>query len=116
MAARIDGTSSSGSAKKAARRKARRAEDSEQKLIERVNPGLGNKYSKEKLRAELSGKKGVVKGREAGDSGKAYTKSTKFFAKLQEEVTAHGGRYSSGLERKKAAEEAGKPKPAALKL
>ena len=89
---------SARNAKKKARRKARQQKLADEKLISKLQPGLGlnNPYEKRKLREELqmaraSGK--VVSGveDEAG-TGKEYQTSTKFFAKMQESVEAsvHG--------------------------
>eukprot|EP00559_Dactyliosolen_fragilissimus_P000610 CAMPEP_0184864418 /NCGR_PEP_ID=MMETSP0580-20130426/14866_1 /TAXON_ID=1118495 /ORGANISM="Dactyliosolen fragilissimus" /LENGTH=939 /DNA_ID=CAMNT_0027363195 /DNA_START=41 /DNA_END=2860 /DNA_ORIENTATION=- len=76
-------------AKKAARRKARKAQLADEKLISRLQPGLGlnNPYEKRKLREELqmaraSGK--VVRGEVSADSD--YKTSTKFFERLQQDV------------------------------
>lgn len=89
---------SARNAKKKARRKDRQQKLADEKLISKLQPGLGlnNPYEKRKLREELqmaraSGK--VVSGveDEAG-TGKEYQTSTKFFAKMQESVEAsvHG--------------------------
>jgi U3 small nucleolar RNA-associated protein MPP10 len=91
-------------AKKAARRKSRQQKHADERLISKLQPGLGlnNPYEKRKLREELqmaraSGK--VVVAAENGGqwkdeaaSGKEYQTSTKFFAKMQENVDSmiHG--------------------------
>lgn len=80
--------------KKAARRKERRQKAAVEKLVERVKPGLGNKYSKQKLREELRQSGKVVEGRDEGEAAKGLGKSSKFFKRLQEEVTQHGGGYA----------------------
>jgi U3 small nucleolar RNA-associated protein MPP10 len=86
------------SAKKAARRKSRQQKHADEKLISKLQPGLGlnNPYEKRKLREELqmaraSGKVVVAadNGRQWNDeaaAGKEYQTSTKFFAKMQENV------------------------------
>lgn len=80
--------------KKSARRKSRAQKAAVEKLIERVKPGLGNKYSKEKLRQELQRSDRVTEGKVSQEQTKGFTKSTKFFKGLQEEVTQHGGAYA----------------------
>lgn len=93
------------SAKKAARRKTRQQKHADEKLISKLQPGLGlnNPYEKRKLREELqmaraSGKVVVAsdnKGqwKDEAAAGKEYQTSTKFFAKMQENVESmvHGG-------------------------
>lgn len=85
-------------AKKAARRKVRQQKHADEKLISKLQPGLGlnNPYEKRKLREELqmaraSGKVVVAsdnKGqwKDEAAAGKEYQTSTKFFAKMQENV------------------------------
>ena len=92
-------------AKKSVRRKARQQKHADERLISKLQPGLGlnNPYEKRKLREELqmaraSGKVVVAsddKGRwkDEAAEGKEYQTSTKFFAKMQENVDSmvHGG-------------------------
>ncbi len=85
-------------AKKAARRKERKQKHADEKLISKLQPGLGlnNPYEKRKLREELqmaraSGKVVVAsdnKGEWKDDaaSEKEYQTSAKFFAKMQDNV------------------------------
>jgi U3 small nucleolar RNA-associated protein MPP10 len=84
-------------AKKAARRKARKQKLSDEKLISKLQPGLGlnNPYEKRKLREELqmaraSGKVVVASEskvlQDEGAAGKEYQTSTKFFQKMQQNV------------------------------
>lgn len=81
--------------KKAARRKARRQKQAEEKLVARLNPGLGNKYAREKVRAEIRESGKVVQGtREGKGTAAAYSTSSKFFSALQEEVTKNSGSYA----------------------
>jgi U3 small nucleolar RNA-associated protein MPP10 len=84
-------------AKKSARRKARKQKLADEKLISKLQPGLGlnNPYEKRKLREELqmaraSGKvvvasehKGML---DEAAAGKEYQTSTKFFQKMQQNV------------------------------
>eukprot|EP00956_Cyclotella_meneghiniana_P028964 scaffold68964_cov78-Cyclotella_meneghiniana.AAC.5 len=84
-------------AKKTARRKARKQKLADEKLISKLQPGLGlnNPYEKRKLREELqmaraSGKvvvanetKGLM---DEAAAGKEYQTSTKFFQKMQQNV------------------------------
>ena len=90
-------------AKKTARRKARKQKLADEKLISKLQPGLGlnNPYEKRKLREELqmaraSGKvvvasetKGLM---DEAAAGKEYQTSTKFFQKMQQnvETMVHG--------------------------
>ena len=80
-----------------ARRKARRQKLADEKLISKLQPGLGlnNPYEKRKLREEMqmaraSGKVVVAsenKGlRDEGAADKEYQTSAKFFQKMQENV------------------------------
>jgi U3 small nucleolar RNA-associated protein MPP10 len=102
-------------AKKSARRKARKQRLADEKLISKLQPGLGlnNPYEKRKLREELqmaraSGKV-VVASESKGmldDSAaeKEYQTSTKFFQKMQQNVESmvrgdgeDGGRRSKKI-------------------
>lgn len=67
--------------KKAIRRKERKEKKAIEKIVERVNPGLGNKYSKEKLREALS-QRNVIEGKESNTT----TTSTALFNQLQDEL------------------------------
>ena len=101
--------------KKAARRKARKQKHADEKLISKLQPGLGlnNPYEKRKLREELqmaraSGKVVVASDNKAawedeGAIGKEYQTSTRFFAKMQESVSTmvHGDGDDSGRAKKK---------------
>jgi hypothetical protein len=71
-------------AKKEERRKEKRREEYEQRLVARVNPGMGNKYEKEKLLKEIRGDKRVVTGEQSTTNAKGLTNSTTFFRNLQE--------------------------------
>eukprot|EP00804_Cyclotella_cryptica_P031322 CCRYP_011121-RB/>CCRYP_011121-RB protein AED:0.17 eAED:0.17 QI:182/1/1/1/1/1/3/44/904 len=84
-------------AKKSARRKVRKQKLADEKLISKLQPGLGlnNPYEKRKLREELqmaraSGKVVVASESKAlqdeGAAGKEYQTSTKFFQKMQQNV------------------------------
>jgi U3 small nucleolar RNA-associated protein MPP10 len=92
-------------AKKAARRKARKSKLADEKLISRLQPGLGlnNPYEKRKLREELQMARASGKVTEGEiDTNKDYTTSTKFFQRMQENVAmeVHGG-ASEGRKRKR---------------
>mmetsp|Transcript_2597 Transcript_2597/g.4218 ORF Transcript_2597/g.4218 Transcript_2597/m.4218 type:complete len:871 (+) Transcript_2597:124-2736(+) len=84
-------------AKKSSRRKARKQKEADEKLISKLQPGLGlnNPYEKRKLREELqmaraSGKVIVAKDsqgwQDEAATGKEYQTSAKFFQKMQENV------------------------------
>ncbi|KAL4228054.1 u3 small nucleolar ribonucleoprotein MPP10 [Mactra antiquata] len=75
-----------------------------QKLIEKLNPGLGNKYSKEKALKELenaskSGNSGVKMLKEDSKGRSELTSSKAFFTQLQEEVVTNIGK-KKGQKRK----------------
>ena len=76
-------------AKKAARRKARKEKLADEKLLSRLQPGLGlnNPYEKRKMREELSmaRSRGKITVGER-DSSADYGTSGKFFKRMQEEV------------------------------
>lgn len=81
------------SAAKSARRKARKQKLADEKLISRLQPGLGlnNPYEKRKLREELQAARaaGRVVAGAADDEAAAereYQTSAKFFQKMQERV------------------------------
>ena len=93
-------------AKKAARRKARKAKLADEKLISRLQPGLGlnNPYEKRKLREELQMARASGKVTEGEiDANKDYATSTKFFQRMQENVAmeVHGDGASEGRKRKR---------------
>lgn len=77
------------STKKAARRKARKEKQADEKLISRLQPGLGldNPYEKRKMREELA----VARSRGKVTTGTAdannYGASGTFFKRMQEEAT-----------------------------
>jgi U3 small nucleolar RNA-associated protein MPP10 len=102
-------------AKKSARRKARKQKEADEKLISKLQPGLGlnNPYEKRKLREELqmaraSGKVVVAKDNQGWQdeaaAGKEYQTSAKFFQKMQENVESmvHGGEDGKGRAKKRA--------------
>ncbi|KAK7480019.1 hypothetical protein BaRGS_00028752 [Batillaria attramentaria] len=77
--------------KKAAKRERQREKEKRQKVVEKLNPGLGNKYSKERAmrdlekQSKMSGNIELVK----GTKEKGLKSSKNFFSQLQEEVTTH---------------------------
>jgi len=104
--------------KKAARRKVRKEKLADEKLISRLQPGLGlnNPYEKRKMREELAmaRSKGKVTTGEKELDGK-YGSSGTFFKKLQAEVhqNIRGAAVESGEGQQKKKM---KPKSSALKL
>ena len=71
-------------AKKRSKKKEKKMREQEEKLVAKMNPGLGNKYSKERALAEIrkaNPKKVTVA--DSTDSTK-YTSSSAFFNKMQE--------------------------------
>mmetsp|Transcript_977 Transcript_977/g.2742 ORF Transcript_977/g.2742 Transcript_977/m.2742 type:complete len:747 (+) Transcript_977:46-2286(+) len=78
------------SAKKASRRKARKAELADEKLLARLQPGLGlnNPYEKRKMREELSAARARGKVTTGEVDSNSYGKSTTFFKRMQNEAQA----------------------------
>ncbi|XP_076444067.1 U3 small nucleolar ribonucleoprotein MPP10-like [Babylonia areolata] len=74
--------------KKAAKRQRQREKEQQKKAVEKANPGLGNKYSKERALKELekasAGNVEVIKEKK----GKKSMSSKAFFSQLQDEVTS----------------------------
>lgn len=77
--------------KKAAKRERQREKEKRQKAVEKVNPGLGNKYSKERAMRDLEKQSKVLGNVELvkGKKEKSLKSSKTFFSQLQEEVTTH---------------------------
>jgi len=73
--------------KKAAKRAAKKERERKEALVEKLNPGLGNKYSKEKAmkKLELAEKQGKVVTIKGGNE-KSVKSSVAFFNNLQDEV------------------------------
>ncbi|CAM9269203.1 unnamed protein product [Choristocarpus tenellus] len=71
--------------KKAARRKARRQVETEKKLVAKLNPGLGNKYEKDKMLRDIQSSK-IVTSDMGSSTGKEFSTSHKFFSQLQQTV------------------------------
>ncbi|XP_067667173.1 U3 small nucleolar ribonucleoprotein protein MPP10-like [Haliotis asinina] len=79
-------------AKKERKRARRKEREQQEKLVSKLNPGLGNKYSKEKALRDLEkmGKSDSSVTVMKSDSSKtSLTSSSAFFNKLQDEVTSH---------------------------
>lgn len=76
------------SAKKAARRKARKEKIADEKLISRLQPGLGlnNPYEKRKMREELSAARAQGKVTDGQADANKYGGSGTFFQRMQQEV------------------------------
>jgi U3 small nucleolar RNA-associated protein MPP10 len=73
-------------AKKTAKRKHLKEKKAGEKLIEKINPGMGNKYSKEKMREALS-QRNVKAGKKLDDTS-SFGNSGKFFSKLSQQVSS----------------------------
>jgi U3 small nucleolar RNA-associated protein MPP10 len=73
-------------AKKQSRRKEKRQRDADERLVAKLNPGLGNKYEKKKLMESLASAKNVTTGKEIEGSTKQFSNSKEFFSRLQDEV------------------------------
>ncbi|ETV68438.1 hypothetical protein H257_15601 [Aphanomyces astaci] len=74
-------------AKKHARRKSRQQKDADEKLVAKVNPGMGNKYEKKKLLDSLQAKN-VSTGKAIEGSTRQFSNSSEFFSRLQDEQKA----------------------------
>eukprot|EP00937_MAST-01D_sp_MAST-1D-sp2_P000059 g59.t1 len=72
-------------ARKRAKRKEERRDEQDAKLAQRINPGLGNRYAKQKLRDELAQARNVRAGTVSADAPAQYSKSSEFFKRLQEQ-------------------------------
>ena len=83
-------------AKKSRRRKSRQQKEADERLVAKLNPGLGNKYEKEKMMDVLNAKN-VKQGRVDNNSS-SYTKSGEFFKKLQEESQKTVSEIKAGKE------------------
>ena len=107
-------------AKKAARRKQRAAKLADEKLISRLQPGLGlnNPYERRKMREELQAARAggrVVTGEVDPDA--EFKTSTKFFEKMQAEATAAvRGDDDGGKKRKRVGGEEGGRSASSFKL
>ena len=77
--------------KKAKKRAAKKEKEKQAKLVEKLNPGLGNKYSKQKALKQLreSEKQGKVTRINEKDGNKSVKNSSAFFSQLQDEVKNH---------------------------
>lgn len=73
--------------KKAKQRAVQKEKEQRQKVVDRLNPGLGNKYSKKKMMEDLKDqeKKGKLTTIKEKDKSKAVKSSTAFFNQLQHE-------------------------------
>ncbi|GAB9463883.1 U3 small nucleolar [Globisporangium polare] len=73
-------------AKKQSRRKENKQKEADERLVAKLNPGLGNKYAKKKLMESLASAKNVTTGKAIEGSTKQFSNSKEFFTRLQEEV------------------------------
>ncbi|EQC42676.1 hypothetical protein SDRG_00404 [Saprolegnia diclina VS20] len=73
-------------AKKHARRKERKQKDADERLVAKINPGMGNKYEKKKMLEGLTAKN-VTKGKEIEGSTRQFSNSSEFFTKLQADAS-----------------------------
>jgi hypothetical protein len=82
------------------RRKENRRKEAEEKLVAKINPGMGNKYESRKALEKIRGDKRVVDGSslnlESNDSVKNFTKSSKFFSALQKQTEEDVQRKKDG--------------------
>lgn len=73
-------------AKKQSRRKENRQKEADERLVAKLNPGLGNKYAKKKLMESLASAKNVTTGKAIEGSTKQFSNSKEFFTRLQVRV------------------------------
>ncbi|CAI5717551.1 unnamed protein product [Peronospora destructor] len=73
-------------AKKHARRKEKRQRECDERLVAKLNPGLGNKYEKKKMLESIAGTKNITTGKQIEGSSKQFSNSKEFFSRLQDEV------------------------------
>ncbi|KAG3016219.1 hypothetical protein PC121_g13746 [Phytophthora cactorum] len=73
-------------AKKHARRKEKRQREFDERLVAKLNPGLGNKYEKKKMLESIAGAKNITTGTQIEGSSKQFSNSKEFFTRLQDEV------------------------------
>lgn len=71
-------------AAKSVRRKQRKLEEAEEKLVAKINPGAGNKYEAKKVLDEIRNDRRVVEGKH--DNSRSYGKSSDFFSDLQQKA------------------------------
>ena len=88
-------------ANKSMRRRENHRKAAEEKLVAKINPGLGNKYESAKALREIRGDKRVVDARtmrqETDDQVKSFTKSSKFFSALQKQTEEEVQRKKAGI-------------------
>jgi U3 small nucleolar RNA-associated protein MPP10 len=70
-------------AKKHARRKEKRQQEFDERLVAKLNPGLGNKYEKKKMLESIAGAKNITTGKQIEGSTKQFSNSKEFFTRLQ---------------------------------
>merc|ERR1712183_12206 len=77
--------------KKAIKRAAIREREKREALVAKINPGLGNKYSKQKAikKLEEAEKQGKVVNIKTKEKDRTVKTSKAFFTSLQEEVKTH---------------------------
>eukprot|EP00741_Cyanophora_paradoxa_P012260 tig00020604_g11847.t1 len=76
--------------RKRSKAKEKRRAEADRKVVEKANPGMGNKYSKERALEELrkAGGRNVVEGKEVQGGTKKFTQSKEFFKNLQASTDA----------------------------
>jgi len=101
--------------KKAARRKARKQKLADEKLISRLEPGLGlnNPYEKRKAREELSAARATGKVKAGGVDTNDYSASGTFFQRMQAEAERS---IRGETERQEEPKKFKKPKSSGFKL
>uniref|UniRef100_A0AAV1U8W6 U3 small nucleolar ribonucleoprotein protein MPP10 n=1 Tax=Peronospora matthiolae TaxID=2874970 RepID=A0AAV1U8W6_9STRA len=73
-------------AKKHARRKEKRQHEFDERLVAKLNPGLGNKYEKKKMLESIASAKNITTGKQIKGTSKQFSNSKEFFSRLQDEV------------------------------
>lgn len=89
--------------KKRLKRKRDLQHHAEKKIISKLNPGLGNKYAKQKLEKQLKASRDIESGVVSAEKGTAYNNSTQFFKMLKESNGQASGGKSDNLSESQAA-------------
>lgn len=109
-------------ASKSVRRKERQRDAAEEKLVAKLNPGMGNKYEAKKAMEKIRGDKRVVDAssmrQESEDAVKSFTKSSKFFSNLQRQTEEDVMKKRAGIKgsASKSVDTSSGAKSAAVKL
>ena len=99
-------------AAKVAKRKRQRQRSQEDRLVERMRPGLGNKYAKERVKEAMQARN-VTEGTTSQSASTDFGKSAQFFAHLQASVRDEADKVRSKV---RGAQQQPEPESAAGRL